>query len=137
MNEESQFSISFLFFFFTVCCTCLLEVERDIWQSTERKDPFCTASVCLPLQTKCMLGRLLSWRFLETWLDAPTSPQVSCYFTHCRCCSWKSAYSGWCVSLCERALFKLTMKVNVFICQCYSVCSFFPLSSVICFLILC
>lgn len=88
---------NFHLFSFPVCCTCLLEAEREIWHSTGLKDPFCTASVCLPLHTECMLGGLLSWRFLETWLDAPASPQVSCYFAHCRFCSWKYAYSGWCV----------------------------------------
>lgn len=76
-------------FFFCVCVwlvnlvlssvspTFLLEVNRDVWPSTELKDHFCTAFVCLRLRTMCRRERLLSWKFLETWLDAPNSPQVA------------------------------------------------------------
>lgn len=59
---------------------CLLEVDQEVWHSTELKDHSCTVFGCLLLQTECRLGRLLSWKFQETWLDAPASPQVSGYF---------------------------------------------------------
>lgn len=74
-------------FFSLVSSTRLLEVDREVWHSTELEDHSCTAFVCLPLQTECRLGRLLLWKFQETWLDAPTSPQVSCCCVLLRCSS--------------------------------------------------
>lgn len=85
-----------LFSSFPVSPACLLGVDREVWPSTQLKDHFCTAFVCLPLQAECRLGRLLLWKFQETWLDAPTSPQVSCYCILHRCRSWKD-YSSNCV----------------------------------------
>lgn len=85
-----------LFSSFPVSPACLLGVDREVWPSTQLKDHFCTAFACLPLQAECRLGRLLLWKFQETWLDAPTSPQVSCYCILHRCRSWKD-YSSNCV----------------------------------------
>lgn len=69
-------------FSFLVTSPCQSVMDRVAWHSTELKDHFCTAFVYPILHTECRPGRLLLWKFQETWLDAPTNPQVSC----CSCC---------------------------------------------------
>lgn len=72
-----SFIIYFPFLSLPVFCPCLLVVDQGWWHSTELKDHFCAVWVCLHLHTEFRLERLLLWRFVETWLEAPTSPQVS------------------------------------------------------------
>lgn len=80
LNHQMLFTFFLFFFSCPVLFLYLLEVEMEVWLSTELKDHFCTESVSLSLQTECRLGKLLWWKCQGGWQDAPINPQVRLYF---------------------------------------------------------